>query len=75
MEALNHKIAPEKFRRFVDHNHAHFQERFHADKFLEILNKQDSATVEFENHKHSLDFPDINFISNTTNKKYEFKLH
>ena len=57
MEALNYKIAAKKFRRFVDHSHASFQEMFHADKFSEILNKQDPAmkyTVEFEDHKHLL---------------------
>ena len=43
MEALNYKIAPKTFRRFVDDNHARFQETTHADKFLEILNKQDPA--------------------------------
>ena len=78
MEALNYKIAPKSFRRFVDFSHARFQERFHADKFLEILNKQDPAmkyTVEFEDHKHSLNFLDINTTSNITNKKYEFQEH
>ena len=43
MEALNYKIAPKTFRRFVDDIQVHFQERSHADKFLEILNKQDPA--------------------------------
>ena len=78
MEALNYKIAPKTFRRFVDDSHAHFQERPHANKFLEILNKQDPAikyTVEFEDHKHSLNFLDINITNNTANKKYEFKVH
>ena len=40
--------------------------------YLEILDKQDPAikyTVEFEDHKHSLNFVDININSNTTNKK------
>ena len=78
MEALNYKIAPKTFRRFVDDSHAGFQERSHANKFLEILNKQDLAikyTVEFEDHKHSPNFLDINITNNTTNKKYEFKVH
>ena len=78
MEALNYKIALKTFRRFVDDSHARFQERSHANKFLEILNKQDPAikyTVEFEDHKHSLNFLDINITNNTTNKKYEFKVH
>ena len=43
MEALNDKIAPKTFRRFADENHARFQETTHADRFLEILNKQDPA--------------------------------
>ena len=43
MEALNYKIAPKTFRHFVDDNHARFQETTHADRFLEILNKQDPA--------------------------------
>ena len=54
-EALNYKIAPKLFRRFVEDSHARFQNRSHANKFLVILNKQDSAikyTVEFEDHKH-----------------------
>ena len=65
------------FRRFVDDSYVRFQERFHADNFLEILNKQDPATkytFEFEDHKYSLIFLDINITSNTTNKKYEFKV-
>ena len=62
----------------MDDSHARYQERSHADKFLEILNKQDPSIkyiVEFEDRKHSLNFPDINIINNTTNKKYEFKVH
>ena len=54
MEALNYKIVPKTFRRFVDGNHAFSQERSHADKFLETLNKQDPVikyTVEFADHK------------------------
>ena len=42
MEALNYKTAPKR-RRFVDDSHARFQERSHADKFLEILNEQGAA--------------------------------
>ena len=45
---------------------------------MQILNKQDPAikyTVEFEDHKHSLNFLDINSTSNTTNKKYEFEVN
>ena len=38
LEAFNYKIAAKTFRR-VDEIHARFQERSHADKFLEILNK------------------------------------
>ena len=61
MEALKFKIASNRFRCFVDDSHARFQEMYHADKFLEILNKQDQAMkyrVEFEYYK-----------------KYEFKVH
>ena len=75
---MNYKIPPKTFRRFVDDSHARFQERSHANKFLEILNKQDPAikhTVEFEDHKYSLNFLDINITNNTTNKQYEFKVH
>ena len=78
MEAWNYKIAPKMFRRFVGDSHARFQERSHANKFLEILNMQDPAmkyTVESEDHKHSLNVLEINITSNTTNKKYEFKVH
>ena len=77
-EALNYKIVPKTWRRFVDNSYAGFQERTHADKSLEILNKQDppiKCTAEFEDHKHSLSFLDINITNNTTNKKYEFKVH
>ena len=35
MEALNYKITPKIFRRFVDDNHTRFQERSCADEFLE----------------------------------------
>ena len=72
MEALNYKIAPKTFRRFVDDNHARFQERSHADKFLEILNKQDptiKCTAEFEDHKHSLNFLLHQLHRNYTNSK------
>ena len=77
-EALNYKIAPKTFRRFVNDSHARFQDRSHAKKFLEILNKQDPAikyTAEFEDHENSLNFLDINITNNTTNRKYEFKVH
>ena len=43
MEALNYKTAPKAFRRFADDSHARFQERSHADNFLEILNEQVAA--------------------------------
>ena len=75
---MKYKIAPKTFRRFVDNSHARFQIRSHTNKFLEILNKQDLAikyTVEFEDHKHSLNFLDINITNNTTNIKYELKVH
>ena len=42
----------------------------------EILNKQDPAiqyTIEYDNGNKSLNFLDIN-ITNTVNKKYEFKV-
>ena len=63
MEALHYKIATKTFRQSsctsasANDSHGRFQERYHADKFLEILNKQDPAikyTVELEDHKHSL---------------------
>ena len=78
MEALNYKISPKTFRCFVDDSHTRFQERSHTDKFLKIWNKQDPAikyTVEFEDHKHSLNFLDISISSNTTNRKDELKVH
>ena len=71
IETLTYKIAPKTFRRFVDYSQVRFQERSHANEFLEVLNKQDSAmkyTVEFEDYKHSLNFLDINITSNTTKK-------
>ena len=42
-EALNYKIVPKTFRRFVNDSYARFQDRSPANKFLEILNKQDPA--------------------------------
>ena len=54
------------------------KKRSHADKSLEILNKQDSAIkyiVEFEDRKHSLNFLDINITNNTSSKKDKFKVH
>ena len=54
-EALNYKIAPKTFRRFVDDSYVRFQNRSHANKFWKILNKLDPAikcTVEFEDHNH-----------------------
>ena len=57
----------------------HFlKKRSHADKSLEILDKEDSAikyTVEFEDHKHSLNFLDINITNNISYKKDKFKVH
>ena len=41
-------------------------------KILEMLNKQDPAikyAAKFKDHKHSLNFLDINITNNTTNKK------
>ena len=42
-----------------------------------MLNKQDPAiryTIEYENKNKPLNFLDIS-ITNTTNNKYEFKVH
>ena len=78
MEPLNYKIAPKTFRCFVEDNHGCFQDMSHADKFLEILHKQNLAikcTVEFEDHKYSLNFLHINITNNTNNKKHKFKVH
>ena len=66
-EALNYKIAPKTFRRFVDDSHARFQNRSRANKFLEILNKQDPAikyTAEFEDHKCSPNFLNFKITKN-----------
>ena len=70
--------CPKPFSRFVYESDARFPERSHAGKSLEIQNKQDRAktyTVEFENHKHLLNFLDINTTDNNANKKYESKVH
>ena len=71
--------CPENIQmRFVDDSHTRFQERSHADKFLKIWNKQDPAikyTVEFEDHKYSLNSLDINITNNSIDKKYKFKVH
>ena len=55
-EALNYKIAPKTFRRFLDDSYAQFQNRSHTNKFWKLLNKLDPAikyTVEFQDHKHT----------------------
>ena len=73
LEDLNYKIVPKTFRRFVAAMHV-FKRVHFSSKFLEILNKQDPPikyTVQFEDHKHLLNF----LTSNTNNKKYEFKIH
>ena len=72
MEALNYKIPPKTFGRFIDDSHARFQERSNAYKFLKILSKQDSAikyTVVFEDHEHLLNSLDINITNSATNKE------
>ena len=73
---LRHKTNPKTFRRFVDNRNARFQKRSHVYKFLVILNKQNPAikyTVKFEDHKHSLNFQEINTTNNTTNKKTQIQ--
>ena len=60
MEVLNYKIAPKKtFRCFVGESHIRFQQRSNADKFLEIY-AVIKYTVKFKDHKHSLNFLNIN---------------
>ena len=69
MESLNYKINSKSFRHFHDDSHACFPERSDVAMFLEIPNKQDPAikyTVEFEDHKDSLNFLNISITSNTT---------
>ena len=78
MKPLNYKIAPKTFRRLIDDNHVRFQERSHADKFLEILNKQAPAikhAIKFEDHKYSLNLLDIKITNNTTNKQYKLEVY
>ena len=78
MEALNCKITPKTFTGFAYDTHACFQQSSCTGKFLEILNKQDSAIKfkgKFEDYKKSLNFLDINITNNTTNKHYKFKVH
>ena len=78
MEALNCKITPKTFRGFAYDTHACFQQSSCTGKFLEILNKQDSAIKfkgKFEDYKKSLNFLDIIITNNTTNKHYKFKVH
>ena len=60
----------------MDDSHARFTSKHHA-KHDKILNKQDPAiqyNIEYENENKSLNFLDIN-ITNTSNNKYEFKVH
>ena len=75
--ALTIQIQPKTFKRCVDDNHARFTSKHHANTFQEMLNKQDPAiryTIEYENKNKPLNFLDIS-ITNTTNNKYEFKVH
>ena len=78
-EALNAQppINIKSYHRFVDDSHARVPELDHAERFKEILNKQDEHikyTIEVENDKKELEFLDIKVINNMEGK-YEFKVH
>ena len=69
MKALNYNIAPKTFRHFED-NTTHVFARGHTQISFSSI----KYTVEFEGHRHSLNFLDIYITNNTTNKKYKFKI-
>ena len=70
-------INVKTFHRYVDDSHARFPVIKEAEKFKDILNKQDKNiqyTIEMENEQKQLDFLDIKIINNTEGK-YESKIH
>ena len=75
-EALHQQppVNPLTFRRYVDDSHSRFLELIKAEKFKDVLNKQDQRiqyTMEVENQEKSLDFLEIRTI-NSGKGKYEF---
>ena len=65
------------FRRYVDDSHARFPENAQAERFNEILNRQDPRiqyTIEKESEDKSIEFLDVK-IMNNGHGKYEFDVH
>ena len=77
-EALHEQppIHLKSFLRFVDDSHARFPLMESANKFLNILNRQNrniQYTIEKENDDKSLNFLDVK-VMNNGNGKYEFNV-
>ena len=78
-EALNENppIDLKSYHRYVDDSHARFPNIDQAEKFKEILNKQNKNiqyTIEHENESKTLNFLDVSII-NTLKGKYDFNIH
>ena len=76
-EALNSNITIKTFRRYVDDSHARFETHEDSNKFMNILNKQDSSieyTVEQQSDSGELSFLDITVMNNGSGT-YEFRVH
>ena len=77
-EALHEQppVDPMSLRRFVDDSHARFYLLLKAEKFKDILNRQDRRvqyTMEIENENKALEFMEVE-TRNNGRGKYEFKV-
>ena len=76
-QALQQKIAPITFKRYVDDSHARFLIAEHANLFLNILNSQDpniQYTIEHEDVNKILPFLDI-LMQNNMMGSYDFNVY
>ena len=78
-EAMNltPPIDLKSYHRYVDDSHARFSNINEAEKFKDILNKQNKNiqyTIEYENENKTLNFLDLSII-NTKNGKYDFNIY
>jgi len=70
-QSLTLQCQPLSYRRYVDDSHSRFHSMEQANKFLDLLNKQDNNiqyTMEAENDKKELGYLDILIINNVHNK-------
>jgi len=76
-EALALNISIKTFRRYVDDSHSRFETQDDADKFMCILNSQDSSieyTMEKQGNNGELSFLDVTVMNNGSGT-YEFNVH